>query len=31
MSRLIIAYSRAPNISDLVRRNRLGTDVDTNL
>jgi hypothetical protein len=31
MSRLIIAYSRAPNISDLVRRNRLGTDVDTTL
>jgi hypothetical protein len=27
--RSIIAYSRAPNIADLVRRNRLGPDFDT--
>jgi hypothetical protein len=27
--RSVIAYSRAPNIADLVRRNRLGPDFDT--
>jgi hypothetical protein len=27
--RSVVAYSRAPNIADLVRRNRLGPDLDT--
>jgi hypothetical protein len=31
ISRMIIAFSRAPNISDLVRRNRLGPDIDTHI
>jgi hypothetical protein len=31
ISRMVIAFSRAPNISDLVRRNRLGPDIDTHL
>jgi hypothetical protein len=31
IDRLVIAYSRAPNISDNVRRNRLGNSVDTSM
>jgi hypothetical protein len=31
IQRMIIAYKRSPNISDLVRRRRLGPDIDTHL